>query len=207
MITIIDYRAGNLTSVKLAFDTLGIPTVITGEADKILSADKIVFPGVGAADAAMTNLKQLKLIEPIKKQIAEGVPFLGVCLGMQILFSRSEEDNGTICLGILEGEVNRFLAPTNDVKIPHMGWNSVEIMQKHPIFEGIENQSEFYFVHGYYPITKVKKTIYGVTDYAGVKFTSAVGKNNVIATQFHPEKSGRIGLKMLANFNKWNGQC
>ncbi|MDD5191147.1 MAG: imidazole glycerol phosphate synthase subunit HisH [Dehalococcoidales bacterium] len=207
MITIIDYKAGNLTSVRLAFDALGVETQITDAPEKILAADKIVFPGVGAAGAAMHNLKALNLIEPIKKQIKAGVPFLGICLGMQILFNRSAEDGGTVCLGILDGEVKRFVAPSNDIKIPQMGWNSVSLKQKHPLFKGIENHSEFYFVHGYYPITTVTETIYGVTDYAGVTFTSIVGRNNLLAMQFHPEKSGRIGLTILNNFSKWDGKC
>jgi len=207
MITIIDYKAGNLTSVCLAFDALGVQTIVTDDAKKIISAEKIVFPGVGAAGAAMVNLRKLNLIEPIKHQVAAGIPFLGICFGMQLLFDRSEENGGTECLGILEGEVKRFIPPSNDIKIPHMGWNAVKIVKKHPLLKDIENKSEFYFVHSYYPITKVKDTIYGETDYAGVNFTSVVGKNNVLATQFHPEKSGRIGLKLLDNFTRWDGKC
>jgi len=207
MITIIDYKAGNLTSVRLAFDALGVQTIVTDDAKQIISAEKIVFPGVGAIGAAMANLRQLKLIEPLAQQIANGVPFLGICLGMQILFEKSEENGGTACLGILAGEVKRFIAPSNDVKIPHMGWNAVKIKKKHPLLDNIENNSEFYFVHSYYPITTLRDTIYGETDYAGVNFTSVVGKNNVLATQFHPEKSGGIGLKLLENFIRWDGKC
>ncbi len=206
-ITIIDYKAGNLTSVRLAFEALGALTIITDDVKQVLAAEKIVFPGVGAAGAAMTNLHQLKLIEPIKKQVAAGVPFLGICLGMQILFNKSEENDGTPGLSLLDGEVKRFIPPSNDIKIPHMGWNNVKITRQHPLLEGIEDRSEFYFVHSYYPITTVTETIYGITDYSGVKFTSIVGKNNVLATQFHPEKSGRIGLKLLANFARWDGKC
>ncbi len=207
MIAIIDYKAGNLTSVRLAFDALGVHTIVTDDAKKIISAEKIVFPGVGAIGAAMANLRQLKLIEPLTQQIANGVPFLGICLGMQILFEKSEENGGTACLGILAGEVKRFIAPSNDVKIPHMGWNAVKIKKKHPLLDNIENNSEFYFVHSYYPITTLRDTVYGETDYAGVNFTSVVGKNNVLATQFHPEKSGGIGLKLLENFIRWDGKC
>jgi len=207
MITIIDYKAGNLTSVRLAFDALGVQTIVTDDAKQIASAQKIVFPGVGAAGAAMNNLHKLNLIEPIKFQVASGVPFLGICFGMQLLFDRSEENSGTQCLGILEGEVKRFISKSNDIKIPHMGWNTVKIVKKHPLFNNVINNSEFYFVHSYYPITTIKETIYGTTDYAGINFTSVVGKDNVLATQFHPEKSGRIGLKLLENFTRWEGKC
>jgi len=207
MITIIDYKAGNLTSVQLAFDTLGVKTLITDDAAKIAEAEKIVFPGVGAAGAAMANLESLNLVAPIKKCVQAGVPFLGICLGMQILFEKSEEDNGTPCLGILKGEAKRFIPPSQSVKIPHMGWNSVRQTQKHPLFAGIENNSEFYFVHGYYPLAAAKSSIFGVTDYGGVDFTSVAGADNIIATQFHPEKSGRIGLRLLENFNRWDGKC
>jgi len=207
MITIIDYKAGNLTSVQLAFDTLGIKTRITDNPGKIADAEKIVFPGVGAAGAAMSNLRETGLTAPIKQIVKAGVPFLGICLGMQILFEKSEENNNTPCLGIFKGEVKRFVPPSPDVKIPHMGWNSVRQTQPHPLFTGIENNSEFYFVHGYYPLTTVRSAVYGITDYAGVNFTSVVGNKNVIATQFHPEKSGRIGLKLLENFTRWDGRC
>ena len=206
-ITIIDYKAGNLTSVRLAFEALGVPTIITDDVKQILAAEKIVFPGVGAAGAAMANLHQLTLIEPVKKQIADGVPFLGICLGMQILFNKSEENDGTPGLSILDGEVKRFIPPSHDIKIPHMGWNNVKITRPHPLLKGIVDRSEFYFVHSYYPITTVKERIYGITGYSGVNFTSIVGKNNVLATQFHPEKSGQIGLSLLANFARWDGKC
>lgn len=207
MITIIDYKAGNLTSVKLAFDTLGVKTVITDDAAEIAGAEKIVFPGVGAAGAAMANLESLGLVAPIKKCVQAGVPFLGICLGMQILFEKSEEDKGTACLSILKGEVKRFIPPSQSVKIPHMGWNSVRQTQKHPLFAGIADGSEFYFVHGYYPLAAAKSNIFGTTDYAGVDFTSVAGADKIIATQFHPEKSGRIGLKLLENFSRWDGKC
>ncbi len=207
MITIIDYKAGNLTSVQLAFDAIGVATTVTGDPRGVRDARKIVFPGVGAAGAAMSSLQTADLVESIREVIAAGVPFLGICLGMQILFEKSEEDNRTGCLGILPGEVKRFIAPDQRVKIPHMGWNSVRLRQNHPLFSGIDNDSEFYFVHGYFPLTDVAANIYGTTEYAGVEFTSVAGKNNVMATQFHPEKSGRIGLKMLENFSRWEGEC
>ena len=220
MITIIDYKAGNLTSVKLAFESIGCEVKITDRPEEILRGEKIVFPGVGAAKAAMDNLKELKLIEPIRKVIADGVPFLGICIGMQVLFDSSEEDGGTECLGILPGSVKKFksadrsaspsaraeageTSPQGELcKIPQIGWNTVKIVKQLPIFDGIEDQSEFYFVHSFYPACSDKNHIIGQTEYAGAIFASAAGKGNFAAVQFHPERSGRIGLKLLENFSK-----
>jgi len=206
MITIIDYKAGNLTSVKLAFESIGQKVKITDKPEEILRGEKIVFPGVGAAKAAMDNLKELKLIEPIRKVIADGVPFLGICIGMQVLFESSEEDGGTECLGILPGSVKKFKSADRLCKIPQIGWNTVKIVKSHPVFAGIEDQSEFYFVHSFYPACSDKKHIIGQTEYADAIFASAAGKGNFAAVQFHPERSGRIGLKLLENFSKWNGK-
>jgi glutamine amidotransferase len=207
MITIIDYKAGNLTSVQLAFEYIGCEVKITDKAEEILQAKKIVFPGVGAAKAAMDNLKKLKIIDTIQKVIADGVPFLGICIGMQVLFESSEEDGGTACLGILTGSVKKFKTNNKLCKIPQMGWNAVKITKPHPIFAGIENQSEFYFVHSFYPAPSKKEIIIGQTEYADAVFASAAGKGNLAAVQFHPERSGRIGLKLLENFSKWDGIC
>ncbi|MBN1787206.1 MAG: imidazole glycerol phosphate synthase subunit HisH [Sedimentisphaerales bacterium] len=207
MITIIDYKAGNLTSVKLAFEHIGCQVQITDKAKTIGCAEKIVFPGVGAAKAAMENLENLKIIEAVKKVIANGVPFMGICIGMQLLFETSQEDNGTECLGVLAGSVKKFETKDKFCKIPQMGWNNVKIKNAHPIFAGIEDESEFYFVHSYYPACSNENNIIGQTEYADVVFTSAAGKGNLVATQFHPERSGRIGLKILENFSKWDGVC
>ncbi len=207
MITIIDYKAGNLTSVKLAFEHIGQKVKITDKAAEIQRAEKIVFPGVGAAKAAMNNLEQLKLAGVIKKVIAKGVPFLGICIGMQVLFETSEEDGGTECLGILAGSVKKFKPSDKLCKIPQMGWNAVKIIKPHPVFDGIEDQSEFYFVHSYCPWPAEKDVIIGQTDYAGEVFASAAGRENLVAVQFHPERSGRIGLKLLENFSSWDGKC
>jgi glutamine amidotransferase len=204
MITIIDYKAGNLTSVKLAFESIGQKVKITDEPKEILRGEKIVFPGVGAAKAAMDSLKKLKLIEPIRKVIAEGVPFLGICIGMQVLFESSEEDGGTKCLGILPGSVKKFKSNDKLCKIPQIGWNTVKIVKQHPIFDGIEDESEFYFVHSFYPACSEKDNIIGQTEYAGAVFASAAGKDFLATVQFHPERSGRIGLKLLENFSNWN---
>lgn len=207
MITIIDYKAGNLTSVQLAFEHIGQKVKITDNARGIQQAEKIVFPGVGAAKAAMNNLKKLNILDAVQKVIADGIPFLGICIGMQLLFETSEEDGGTKCLGILPGSVKKFKSNDKFCKIPQMGWNAVEIIKPHPVFEGIENNSEFYFVHSYYPACSDKNHIIGQTEYADTAFSSAAGKENLAATQFHPERSGRIGLKLLANFSNWDGVC
>jgi len=207
MITIIDYKAGNLTSVKLAFECLGVEAHITHDAASILAAERVVFPGVGAAGAAMAYLNTTGLGEAIKAAIVQGAPFLGICFGMQLLFEFSAEDGGVPCLDVIPGQVKRFNPVQARYKIPHMGWNSVKIVKPHPLLAGIEDESEFYFVHSYYPAPAQQDYIFGQTDYAEINFASIAGKNNFLATQFHPEKSGRIGLKLLQNFSQWDGKC
>ena len=189
MLTIIDYKAGNLTSVKLAFAALGVETCVTDDPVLIRKADRLVFPGVGAAASAMENLRAAGLVDVLKDVTSSGVPFLGICLGMQILFDHSEEDGGTDTLGILPGQVRRF-PNVPGCKIPQIGWNQVN---------GAE---EYYFVHSYY--VEMNPFAEGVTEYAGVRFASLVRKDNLLAAQFHPEKSGRIGLKFLSDFLAWN---
>ena len=189
MLTIIDYKAGNLTSVKLAFAALGVETRVTDDPDQIRAADRLVFPGVGAAASAMANLQSAGLVEVLKEVTASGVPFLGICLGMQILFDHSEEDGGTDTLGILPGQVRRF-PNVPGCKIPQIGWNQVNAAE------------EFYFVHSYY--VEMNPFAEGVTEYAGIRFASLARKDNILAAQFHPEKSGRIGLKFLSDFLAWN---
>ncbi len=203
MIAIIDYKAGNLTSVQLAFRALGSEAVVTSDPQTILAAERVVFPGVGAAGSAMRNLADLHLIPVLKEVSARGTPFLGICLGTQILFDFSEEDGGTPTLGILPGRVPRFRPSDPWDKVPQMGWNQVKILRTHPLLEGIADESEFYFVHSYYPAPADPVLAVGTTDYAEVTFASMVGRGNVAATQFHPEKSGRIGLCLLANFTQW----
>ena len=188
MTAIIDYKAGNLTSVKLAFAALGVETVVTSDPEVIAAADRVVFPGVGAAKSAMENLRALGLVEPVKEAAATK-PFLGICLGMQILFDHSEEDGGVDCLGIIPGHVRRF--PTvSGFKVPEIGWNGVTGNGERGTVT-----KEFYFVHSYY--AEVVPETEGVTEYAGVKFTAMVKKGRLWACQFHPEKSGRIGLELL----------
>lgn len=203
MIAIIDYRAGNLTSVKLAFEALDIPAVVTPSPQVILDAERVVFPGVGAAGAAMRHLTDLGLADTIRRVVDRGTPFLGICLGTQIVFEHLEEDGGVAGLGLIRGDVRRF-APSNPRdKVPQMGWNQVAQQKPHPIFEGIEDGSEFYFVHSYYPAPRDAGDIYGTTDYADTTFCSVVSRGSLFATQFHPEKSGRIGLRLLRNFLNW----
>lgn len=207
MLAIIDYKAGNLTSVKLACDALGQAAVITADPAVIRLADHIVFPGVGAAGAAMHHLRELGLEPVLREMIAAGRPFLGICVGTQILFGFSEEDGGTPCLGVLPGRVRLFHPSDPRDKVPHMGWNQVHIRRPHPLLAGIADNSDFYFVHSFYPDPAQPEDVIGVTDYAGVTFAAMVGRGNVVATQFHLEKSGRIGLKVLENFAQWNGRC
>jgi glutamine amidotransferase len=207
MITIVDYKAGNLTSVQLAFEHIGIDVRITQSPDEILSAERVVFPGVGAARSAMQNLCDLGLVEPLKRVVASGVPFLGICIGMQLLFDSSEENDGTDCLRLLPGTVKQFKPSDPMCKIPQMGWNTVTQTIDHPIFDGVEDDSEFYFVHSFYPAPADSSAMIGQTDYADVLFASAAAKDNIVATQFHPERSGRIGLELLENFCRWDGKC
>ncbi len=207
MIAIVDYRAGNLVSVRLAFEDLGALAFITQDAAQILAADRVVFPGVGAADSSMNNLSELGLMEPLHTVVKRGTPFLGICMGMQVLFDHSEEDGGVDCLGLLHGQVKRFQPEDSLCKVPQMGWNTVQLVRSHPVFRGIEDNSEFYFVHSYYPSVADQALTIGVTEYADACFAAVVGERNVVATQFHPERSGRIGLKLLKNFSEWDGTC
>lgn len=207
MITIIDYKAGNLTSVKLAFEAIGVEAVITDQPADILRAERVVFPGVGAAGASMRHLRELGLQDVIRTVVARGTPFLGICVGMQILFDRSEEDGGTPALGFIPGEVRLFRPASPEDKVPQIGWNAVRFLRPHPLFAGVEDETEFYFVHSYYPMTARLADSVGLTGYAGVDFTSVVGRGNLVATQFHIEKSGRVGLKVFQNFSRWDGQC
>ncbi|NLN78015.1 MAG: imidazole glycerol phosphate synthase subunit HisH [Armatimonadetes bacterium] len=207
VIAIIDYNAGNLTSVKLALEYIGVDSEITSDPERILKAQRVIFPGVGAAGSAMANLQAMGLVETVKSVVANGTPFLGICLGMQIALEASEEDGGTACIGLIPGNVKRFVPSIPVCKIPQIGWNTVQIAWPHPLFEGIDDSSEFYFVHSYYPCASSDSYVMGETAYNGVRFASAIGKANLFAVQFHPERSGRIGLRMLQNFSKWVPLC
>lgn len=207
MIAVVDYKAGNLTSVSLALEYLRVPWRITQDPNEILAADRVIFPGVGAARAAMANLTELGLVGPLHEVLRRGTPFLGLCLGAQIILERSEEDGGTDCLGLMPGVVKRFRPADPLCKIPQIGWNQVRLKRAHPLFNGIEDNSEFYFVHSYYPVPAEPGHVLGETEYADVAFGSIVGRANLFATQFHPERSGRIGLQLLKNFAEWDGTC
>ena len=206
MIAIVDYKAGNLTSVRLAFDAIAIEAVPTADPAVLARADRIVFPGVGAAASAMANLRATGLIDTLRARIAAGVPFLGICLGTQILLDRSEEDGGVDALGVLPGTVRKFTPSDPACKIPHMGWNQVRAARLHPLLEGVPDGSDFYFVHSYYPDPADRGDVIGTTDYAGIVFASMIGRGNVAATQFHVEKSGKTGLQFLRNFAQWVGR-
>lgn len=195
MIAIIDYGAGNLKNVAKAFDFLGIENTVTSDAAVIQSADKIVLPGVGAFGEGMANLNSTNLCEVIKKEVRTGKPLLGICLGMQMLFEESEESPNVKGLGILKGKIRR-LPKVGDLKIPHMGWNDLDCHGK--LFEGLRNPF-VYFVHSYY-LDAEDKTIVSATTHYGIDIEVAVERENVFATQFHPEKSGEEGLRILSNF-------
>jgi len=198
MTAIIDYGAGNLTSVRNAFAALGAETVVTRDAKVIERADRVIFPGVGAAKSAMDNLTSLKLDDVVRTAAGSGRPFLGICLGMQILFSHSEEDGGVDTLGIFSGNVRRF-PDVAGFKVPEIGWNQVEVGSRSEEL-GMKDGTEFYFVHSYY--AEICSQTIGITEYAGVRFTSMVRKGKLWACQFHPEKSGRIGLDLLDEWLK-----
>ena len=193
MTAIIDYRAGNLTSVRNAFEAIGAETTVTSDPVVVAAADRVVFPGVGAAKSAMRNLAELGLVEAVRAAAATK-PFLGICLGMQILFSHTEEDGGVDMLGILPGQVRRFPAAPG-CKVPEMGWNQVHGSDPQGM---LPKMDEFYFVHSYY--VEMNPSAVGRTEYAGVEFASAVRRGGLFATQFHPEKSGDAGLDLLRSF-------
>ncbi len=205
MITLVDYKAGNLTSVRRALTHLGIPCQVSAEPEGIRRADKIIFPGVGAAGAAMGVLRERGLDSALKDAFAKGTQILGICIGCQIILDHSEEDNAK-CLGLLAGKTIRFSSPAhplqNPLKIPHMGWNAVTVTQYHPLLAHLRPGDEFYFVHSYYPQPADASQIYATSDY-GSEFPVAIGKDNLFAVQFHTEKSAGVGLRVLENFSKW----
>ncbi len=196
MIAIIDYGAGNLRSVTNAIGRLGYQPKIISAADDFPTAQAVILPGVGAAADTMANLQRLGLVSPIRRFIGEGRPFLGVCIGLQVLFDGTEEGGWHGCLGIIPGAVRRL---PSGLKIPHMGWNQVKQRVPHPIFEGIPDEANFYFVHGYYVEPEDSSLVAGETEY-GIPICSVIARDNLVATQFHPEKSGEVGLKIYDNF-------
>tara|TARA_B100001029_G_C14979941_1_gene405390 strand:- start:104 stop:727 length:624 start_codon:yes stop_codon:yes gene_type:complete len=195
-ITIIDYGAGNVRNVFRAIDQLGIKPIISADPKDILSSDGVILPGVGAAQDTMNYLSEKNLIEPIKQYINANNYFLGVCMGLQALFDYSLEGGRQQCLGIIPGKIVRF---TDDLVVPHMGWNQINIVKKHKLIDGISDKEYFYFVHSFYPEPSSKEVVIATSQY-GSNFPSVVAQNNVYATQFHPEKSGEIGLRIYHNF-------
>ena len=194
-IAIVDYQAGNLRSVQKALERYGARAVVTSDPADLVEADGVVFPGQGASPSAMRHLKARGLVEPIKRLMAGGKPFFGVCLGLQLLLETSEEGDEP-CLGVIRGRVRR-LPP--GLKSPHMGWNQVELSPGHPVLDGVPTGSYFYFVHSFFADPQDTSLVVGTTDY-GLRFCSAVAWDNVTAVQFHPEKSGSVGLKLYENF-------
>lgn len=199
MIAIIDYGVGNLASVNKAFSFIGFESVITSDHNEILSADKVVLPGVGAFADAMNSLEKSGMIPVIKEAVERGTPLLGICLGMQMLFDHSTEGGERVeGLGLLKGSVTQFPLDMG-LKVPHMGWNSLHIKQNNGIFEGIKENSYVYFVHSYYLTAKEPSHVAATCKY-GIEYDAAVSKGNITGTQFHPEKSGDVGLHILRNF-------
>lgn len=198
MISIIDYGMGNLRSVQKAFEKLGTSAQIVTTPDQVRSATKLILPGVGAFRDAIHELKRLDLVEPIREYIQADKPFLGICLGLQLLFDVSYEDGTWPGLSVVSGEVVRF--PMQEgLKVPHMGWNTLQRAGASQILNGLPDDASVYFVHSYYVVPKDESVVAARTDY-GVPFTSVISRGNLFATQFHPEKSQKVGLKLLENF-------
>lgn len=201
MIAIIDYGMGNLRSVSKAFEAVGHQAVVTRDPNVIGNASHVVLPGVGAFGDCMANLERYDLIEPVRSTIRSGKPFLGICLGLQVLFSESEEFGFHTGLDIIKGKVKRF-AIDQGLKVPHMGWNEVSYRRACPLFEGIVDGSHWYFVHSYY-VDPADQAVVAATTTYGTPFVSAIWKDNVMACQFHPEKSQAVGLRLIKNFGAW----
>ncbi len=201
MIAVIDYGMGNLRSVGKALEYVGADVVITGEPSKLKDSRALVLPGVGAFRDAVKNLKGKGIWDVVLEEVKKGKPLLGICLGLQLLFEKSYEFGETEGLGLIKGEVIKFNLPP-EFKIPHMGWNQVFKKKESPLLEGIKEGEFFYFVHSYYVKPEEEGVVLTKTDYGGLFFTSSIEKDNVFATQFHPEKSQRAGLKLLENFVK-----
>jgi glutamine amidotransferase len=203
MIHIVDYKAGNITSVQRALSHLGVESVITPDPDILRRAEKVIFPGVGQAASAMEVLHARGLDAALREAYARGTPILGICLGSQIVLEHSEEGD-TACLGLLPGMSKRFVFSDPSLKIPHMGWNRIKIIREHPVLQGAAADEEFYFVHSFYPRPEDPECVMAECEY-GSPFPAVIGRANLIAAQFHPEKSGPAGLRILRNFAAWNG--
>jgi glutamine amidotransferase len=202
MIDVIDYRAGNAPSVQYALEHLGVACRLVDTADAVAGSERIVLPGVGAARATLASLAENGLADAIAGRVRDGVPFLGICIGLQVLFDHSEEGD-TDCLGWVPGRVRRFPA---DRRVPQIGWNEVRTVRDHPVSRALPPSGHYYFVNSYYCEPADAADVLGVTDY-GFEFCSVVARGNVVATQFHAEKSGELGLGLLRGFAGWDGTC
>ena len=205
MVVIVDYDAGNLMSVFRACREVGAAAEVSRDAQRVRAAERIIFPGVGAAGSAMRSLVRAGLDAALADAFHAGTPILGICLGAQICLQRSEE-NDTETLGLVPGEVRRFQLADPALKVPHMGWNAVRVVRPHPVLAGLEAGDECYFVHAYRPLPATPDHVLAEATYEG-PFCAALGHANLVATQFHPEKSGRVGLDLLARFLAWDGHA
>ena len=203
MITILDSGAGNLRSVQRACRALDMDSIVVQDPDGVRAAERIIFPGVGAAPTAMQNLERLGVVEALVEAVEAGVPTLGICVGAQVALDRSDEGD-TKCIGLIAGDTRLFQLSDPSLKVPHIGWNEVRVVRPHPLLEGLKPGDEFYFVHSYYLDPNDRERVFATTDYGG-DFASAIGRDNFFATQFHPEKSGRFGLELLERFASWEG--
>jgi glutamine amidotransferase len=201
MITIVDYNAGNPTSVKRALASLGVASHISPSPDEVRNAERVIFPGVGHARSTMAVLIERGLDAALRDAFARGTPILGVCVGAQLSLGHSEEGD-TPCLGLVPGTVRRFPELPRELKVPHMGWNRIQIQRPHPLFEGVPDENEFYFVHSYYLAPEQGEQVLATSQH-GIEFASAFAVDNFAAVQFHPEKSGPLGLDILARFASW----
>jgi len=199
-VVVVDYGMGNLRSAQKGLEKAGVEAFVSSDPEEVNTADGVVLPGVGAFRDCMANLTQARLVDPVQNAIREGKPFLGICIGMQLLFSISEEFGLHQGLDVIKGRVVRFPA-TKNLKVPHMGWNRVHDTARSPLFEGIHDGTYFYFVHSYYAVPEEKGVATGWTDY-GSRFCSAISRGNLFATQFHPEKSDKWGIRVLRNFGR-----
>jgi len=205
MIHIVDYDAGNQTSVKRALDHLGVASVITSDSEELVQAERIIFPGVGHAHSALETLHERGLDEALRSAWTRGTPILGICVGCQILLTDSEETD-LPCLDIIGGRCLRFQPDDSTLKVPHMGWNALRVDRTHPLLRHVRPGDEVYFVHSYYPAPADERDVLATTRY-GVEFAAVIGRRNIVATQFHVEKSGPVGLKILGEFVHWDGNA
>ncbi len=203
MITIVDYKAGNLTSVRRALDHLGVQSQITADPSVIENAEKIIFPGVGHAESAMDSLRETGIDKALHAAFEKGTPIMGICLGTQIILSHSEEGD-VKTLDLIPGECRKFDLKDKTLAVPHMGWNQVDVKKEHFILKDLKPTDELYFVHSFYTDPSDEAMVYATTEYE-IDFACALGYKNLFATQFHPEKSGPVGLQIFKNFAEWDG--